>query len=266
MHSVLVQDLWIDTDLGRLFAKRWNPTSARASDAAPLVLFHDSLGCVELWRDFPERLARSTGRSVVAYDRLGFGKSDPHPGRLDSNFVRDEARAGFRFLQQTLGMESFVAFGHSVGGGMAVACAATYTADCRALITESAQAFVEDRTIQGILDAEQAFAQPGQLDRLEKYHGNKAAWVLRSWIDTWLAPDFAGWNLDEDLRRVRCPVFVLHGGNDEYGSIRHPQRIAELTTGHSVIEVLEGTGHVPHREKGDLVADLVTRWLAPATP
>lgn len=46
----------------------------------------------------------------------------------------------------------------------------------RGLITESAQAFVEDRTIKEILDAKRLFAQPGQLNHLEKYHGDKAAW------------------------------------------------------------------------------------------
>ncbi len=261
MGSVLTRDLWVNTDRGRLFAKRWSPASSTSGDDAPIVLFHDSLGCVELWRDFPERLALATGRSVVAYDRLGFGKSDPHPGMLSNVFVSEEAREGFRFLREALGIGAFVAFGHSVGGGMAVGCAAAYATDCRALITESAQAFVEDRTTQGIRDAQKTFAQAGQLDRLARYHGDKAAWVLHAWTDTWLSPDFAGWNLDGDLRLVRCPVLVLHGDGDEFGSTRHPERIAGLTSAHSTLRILEGCGHVPHREKGDAVLAIVARWL-----
>lgn len=262
MPSVLVQDLWVDADQGAPLRETLDPTSAHANDRAPVVLFHDSLGCVALWRDFPERLARSTGRQVVAYDRLGFGRSDPHPAPLDSGFVRDEARAGFRFLRKILGLGDFIAFGHSVGGGMAAACAAAYASHCLALITESAQAFVEDRTVQGIRHAEQAFAQPGELDRLKKDHGEKAAWVLSAWIDTWLAPDFVAWNLDDDLRRVQCPVLILHGDDDEYGSVRHPERIAALTVGRSVMRILPGAGHVPHREKSEAAIDIVARWLA----
>lgn len=261
MRSVLTQDHWVNTDHGRLFAKRWSPAPADLREDVPLVLFHDSLGCVELWRDFPVRLALATGRSVVAYDRLGFGKSDPHPGRLGKNFVRDEACVAFRLLQEQLEIESFVAFGHSVGGGMAVACAAIHTAGCRALISESAQAFVEDRTIEGILDAKRTFEEPGQIDRLKKYHGDKAGWVLNAWIDTWLAPDFADWNLDADLRAVRCPVLAIHGEGDKYGSVLHPYRIAEMTSGRAVIEILPGCAHVPHREQGDVVVDRVNRWL-----
>lgn len=263
------EDFWIPTVYGRLFARRWVPATANAAARgpapatdAPLVLFHDSLGCVALWRDVPQRLSDATGRMVIAYDRLGFGQSDPHPGMLTPRFVHDEAQGGFRALREALRLEAFVAFGHSVGGGMAIATAAVCPDACRALVTESAQAFVEDRTRAGILAARVAFAEAGQLERLAKYHGDKAAWVLHAWIDTWLADDFADWNLDEALRGVRCPALVLHGDQDEYGSPRHPQRIAALAGGGATLELLPGIGHVPHREAGDAVLARVAGWLA----
>jgi pimeloyl-ACP methyl ester carboxylesterase len=266
MRPVDSRDLRIDADRGRLFAKCWEPDSGRADRGIPIVLFHDSLGCVELWRDFPERLALATGHSVVAYDRLGFGKSDPHPGTLDRDFVRSEVRTGFQMLRKALAIGPFVAFGHSVGGGMAVASAAACAADCRALITESAQAFVEDRTINSILDAKRVFADPSQVDRLKKYHGDKAPWVLHAWIDTWLAADFADWNLDEDLHRLQCPLLVIHGDNDEYGTTRHPERIGAQARGNSTVRIVQTCGHVPHREQRDAVIDMITQWLAGALP
>ena len=36
-----------------------------------LIFLHDSLGCVELWRDFPEQLQQKTGLNVLVYDRQG---------------------------------------------------------------------------------------------------------------------------------------------------------------------------------------------------
>ena len=260
MPSVATREVRIDTGRGRLFARHWTHDPARGG--VPIVLLHDSLGCVELWRDFPERLAAATARDVIAYDRLGFGRSDAHPDHLRSDFIGEEARADFRCVREAFALDAFVAFGHSVGGGMAVGCAAAYPEACRALITESAQAFVEDRTIAGILDAKRSFAQPGQLDRLRRYHGDKAAWVLSAWIDTWLAPGFADWTLDDDLRSVRCPALVVHGEHDEYGSARHPERIAGLAHGPSALHLLRGCGHVPHRERPDVVLDLVSTWLA----
>jgi pimeloyl-ACP methyl ester carboxylesterase len=258
MLSLTSQDVYVPTSQGRLFARRWDPAGGAAA-GAPIVLLHDSLGCVELWRDFPELLARETGRSVIAYDRLGFGRSDPNAAAFETGFVEAEARDGFRLLREALDIGPFVAFGHSVGGGMAICCAGEYEADCQALITESAQTFAEDRTLQGIRAAKQSFAEPGQLDRLKKYHGEKAAWVLGAWVDTWLSPGFADWNLDERLRLVRCPVLALHGEVDEYGSSRHPERIAELTGGRPVL--LENCGHVPHREQSGIVLDVVGQWL-----
>ncbi|MBT2118026.1 alpha/beta hydrolase [Dyella sp. LX-66] len=254
------EEFWIAAEGGRLYVKHWYPAAENAADA-PIVLFHDSLGCVALWRDFPAQLAEATGRGVIAYDRLGFGQSDPHPGHLDAGFVDEEARHGFRFLREALRLDRFVAFGHSVGGGMAVACAAAWPEDCVALITESAQAFVEDRTLQGIREAKQSFAQPGQLDRLRKYHGDKAAWVLQAWTETWLAPDFADWSLDRALRQVTCPVLAIHGDRDEFGSPRHPGRIASLAAGPVAKHVWEGYGHVPHRENAAAVTALVAAWL-----
>jgi len=260
MSSVSTREFRVATGRGQLFARRWD-VSGQAANLAPIILFHDSLGCVELWRDFPERLALATGRSVIAYDRLGFGRSDPYPGRLPHSFIRDEAQVVGE-LRRQLGIGRFVGFGHSVGGGMAAMTAGRYAEDCAALITEAAQVFVEDRTVQGIVAARDGFAQPGQMERLERYHGDKAAWVLSAWVDTWLSPQFADWSLVPDLRKVRCPTLAIHGENDEFGSTRHPQDIADNVAGPSIARVLQGCGHVPHREMAATVLDDVAGWLA----
>ena len=74
---------------------------------------------------------------------------------------------------------------------MALHCAAEFASDCEALITESAQVFAEDRTLQGIRAAREQFRDAGQLERLARYHGDKARWVLDAWIGSWLHPGFA---------------------------------------------------------------------------
>src|SRR5512133_652931 len=42
-----------------------------------LVLLHEGLGSVGLWRGFPQQLRDATGRRVVAFSRFGHGRSDP---------------------------------------------------------------------------------------------------------------------------------------------------------------------------------------------
>lgn len=259
MPPVRTRQYWIDTPGGQLFAQCWSCTDEQAP---PIVLLHDSLGCVALWRDFPERLARASGRRVIAYDRLGFGRSAARSGLPAASFVEDEARGDFQAVCQYLGVERFVVFGHSVGGGMAVGCAAAHGQRCLGLVTESAQAFVEQRTLDGIRQAQRQFAEPGQLQRLHKYHGDKAAWVLQAWTDTWLNEAFGQWNLDMPLARVRCALLVLHGDRDEYGSLLHPERLAARAATTAQVQVFAECGHVPHREYPEAVLERVCGFLA----
>lgn len=257
--AVVAEDLWIMNGAARLSARRWTPDDSAAR--TPIVLFHDSLGCVALWRDFPERLALATGHPVIAYDRLGFGQSSAYPGALPPSFIGDEARGGFQALRRELGITQFIAFGHSVGGCMAVCAAAANPTDCVALLTVSAQSFVEDRTREGIIAAREMFAQDGQMERLAKYHGDKARWVLDAWTETWLSDGFASWTLDAALQQVRCPALAMHGDRDEYGSVVHPQRIAGLIGAHAEAKIFDDCGHVPHREIPERLLEFASAWL-----
>ncbi len=258
--KVSTADRWLNGTGGELFARIWSVDGAERR--APVILLHDSLGSVALWRDFPEKLCAASGRSIIAYDRLGFGRSAAHSGRLAADFVSTEASADFAALKSQLAIERFVVFGHSVGGGMAVHCAARFEDACVALITESAQAFVEDRTVAGIAEAKVLFQDPAQIERLKRYHGDKAQWVLDAWIESWLHPGFASWSLRPVLPRVACPTLVIHGAEDEYGSPAHPRLIAELVGGKVELRIMADTRHVPHREKEAEVIATVRDFLA----
>lgn len=256
VESPTIDDTWIEGHGGRLFVRIWR--TEVATNQAPIILMHDSLGSVELWRDFPETLCKATGRQVIAYDRLGFGKSDENPGKLTLDFIAGEAEGDFSAIRRHLGIDRFILFGHSVGGGMAVNCAAQFSDDCVALITVSAQAFVEDRTVQAIEEARELFKDVNQVNRLKKYHGEKTQWVLDAWIGSWLHPAFATWSLRQVLPKVKCPVLIIHGVNDEYGSPKHPELISNLTGGPAHLKIMADTRHVPHREKESEVIEMLS--------
>ena len=261
MEQIAVSDNWVSSPQGRLFVRHWRPVTPKAA-AAPIVLLHDSLGCVELWRDFPAQLCAASGREVIAYDRLGFGRSDPRNEPLALDFITDEARSFFPLLRQHLGLRRFALLGHSVGGGMAVHCAATAGEECAALITMAAQAFPEDKTLHGIRIAQQQFADPQQVSRLEKYHGAKARWVLDAWIETWLHPEFADWSLEQGELVINCPLLVIHGQHDEYGSAAHPERIGKLGRGQKRVEIIADAWHMPHKEQPERIVGLIAEFLA----
>ena len=252
-------DSFIDVPRGRIFARRWNPGHSKRS---PIILLHDSLGSVEQWRDFPGVLAEAAARHVIAYDRLGFGKSTPRIERPSVDFVTEEAETFFPALCGALGITRFVPFGHSAGGAMALVIAAAQREACEAVVTEAAQAFVESRTLAAIRAAMTSFSDAGQFEKITRWHGEKARWVLESWAEVWLSTEFSSWSLDGHLGKVTSPVLAIHGDRDEYGSLAFPRRITSQVKGSSVMAILKDCGHVPHREKRDEVLRWVCDFLA----
>ena len=244
---------------GQMYAKCWQPT--QPAKAVPVVLLHDSLGCVELWRDFPEALCRKTGRPIIAYDRLGFGRSDRRSELPSSRFISEEAEIYLPALFDALSIGNVVLCGHSVGGGMAISAAGRFGARCAAVIAESTQAFVEARTREGILQAQREFQDPRAFAKLQQYHGDKAEWVLRAWTDTWLSDAFTHWSLATELPQMRCPSLVIHGDSDEYGSSAFPETICRLAGGPCQMHLLTGVGHVPHRSHREIVLALICDFL-----
>jgi pimeloyl-ACP methyl ester carboxylesterase len=251
-------ELFINVPGGKIYAKSWVPEGA--IDSAPILLFHDSLGSVDLWRDFPQALSETLKRPVIAYDRMGFGRSDKRTGLPSIHFIEEEAEV-FPHLVKAFGISKCVLFGHSVGGAMAVACAARYPDNVTAVITESTQAFVEALTVAGISKAAQDFKDPKMLERLRKYHGDKTEWVLSAWIDVWLSKEFSDWSLGDDLPLVKCPLMALHGDKDEYGSRQFPEMISDLAGGSSEMHLLKNCGHVPHKEHPKVVLGLIEEFL-----
>lgn len=254
MHT----DILLRVKGGTIFARHW--PSGTGMCEFPLVLLHDSLGCVDLWRDFPATLCQRLRQPVVAYDRLGFGRSSARDTLPGADFIREEAEEILPAVLDGLGIAEFAVFGHSVGGAMALVAASRAGGRCKAVVSESAQAFVEDRTVAGVRQGRAQFEKPEQFDRLRRWHGDKARWVLEAWTEVWLSREFASWSLEPDLPHVTCPVLVIHGDQDEYGSIRFPEFIRDRVGGSAEMHILSGCGHVPHRERPEVVTALVAQF------
>lgn len=259
-----IQTHFLKLKEGVVFVKKWLPDTPNNCDSPPLILLHDSLGCVDLWKEFPELLAEKLNRTVIAYDRLGFGKSSARNELPSFNFINEEAIQYFPQIKTQLGINAFAVLGHSVGGGMAIHIASN-DEDCKAVITVSAQAFVEKLTISGIKAAKAQFAKPRQIERLQKWHGQKAKWVLDAWTDIWLADEFKNWSLGPVIGKVNCPVLAIHGSNDEYGSVAFPEYIASNVgdgcSQNGNMLLLNDCGHVPHREKPEETIKAINAFL-----
>jgi pimeloyl-ACP methyl ester carboxylesterase len=242
MLKVNQKEQYVNTKSGKIFVKTWSPNFAHSK--VPLVLIHESLGSVGQWRKFPAELALTLNRPVIAYDRAGFGFSYPRHALPSSDFIQEEAQDYFVQLKLALGIREFLVLGHSAGGAMALNIAAT-DKECVGLISISAPAYVENKTLEGIRAAKKLFTEPQYFEKLKKWHGDKAKWVLDAWTEVWLREEFKEWHFD-GLSNIHCKSLIIHGSEDEFGSVAIPQYIAKHIAAETMLYIIEHCGHLPH--------------------
>ncbi len=231
-----------------------------------LVFLHDSLGCITVWRDFPDRLAAALGCPALVYDRRGYGASSPFgPEPRRPGYLEDEADVLARVLD-ACGVREAILFGHSDGGSIALVAAARDADRVQAVVTEGAHVFVEELTLAGIREARETLRTTDLRERLWRHHGERTDAVTAAWIDVWLSPAFRDWNIERHLPAIRCPVLVLQGTDDEYGTPDQVRAIAEGVSGPARAQLLAGVGHTPHRAAADEVLRLTTAFLRERVP
>src|ERR1700722_11318635 len=67
---------------------------SRIDDRPAIVMLHEGLGSVALWKDFPRLVADRTGCGVFVYSRLGHGGSDQLKEKRPVEYMHHEARGG----------------------------------------------------------------------------------------------------------------------------------------------------------------------------
>ncbi len=232
-------------------------------EAAPtLVFLHEGLGCVALWRDFPEKLAAATGCGALVYSRLGYGASEQRPLPWPVTYMHEEALDVLPDLLAAARIRDCILVGHSDGGSVALVYAGgTPAPSLRGVITEAAHVFLEQCSVEAITAASAAYADGDLKARLAKYHGANTECAFRGWADSWLNPDFWNWNLEEYLAGIRVPALVIQGEDDEYGTPAQVEAIATQAGGGAEVLMLPDCGHSPHRDQEPAVLDAMTAFV-----
>lgn len=226
-----------------------------------MVFLHDSLGCIGLWRDFPEQLAMAAGYNAFVYDRRGYGGSSPFAAEpRQKDYMETEAHLLMELLDRCA-VKNPILFGHSDGGTIALLAAAKYPDKIKAVITEGAHVFVEDITISGIEQVEEQFAFTDLPTRLARYHGDKTQAVFEAWSKTWLADFYRDWNIAHFLPQIVCPVYAIQGEADEFGSVLQVQSITGKVSGPSDRFMIPNAGHSPHKQSAYFLIQKVILFL-----
>jgi methylphosphotriester-DNA--protein-cysteine methyltransferase/alpha-beta hydrolase superfamily lysophospholipase len=230
-----------------------------------LVFLHEGLGCTAMWKDFPAELCRRTGCPGLVYDRSGYGKSSPLDSNRTVHYLHQYALLELpEILNKLFAGRPIVLIGHSDGGSISLIFGAEKPAHLKAIITEAAHVFVEPETLQGIEAAVGAYKK-GHFRGLAKYHGEQAASLFKAWADTWLSAWFKSWNIEYLLPSIACPLLVLQGDRDQYGTSRQVEAIVTKSGGPAESVLVENCGHAPHQEQSEKVlqtmADFITHIL-----
>lgn len=227
-----------------------------------IVMLHEGLGSLAMWRDFPGQVAHATGCDVLVYSRFGYGQSAPAGGPRAVDYMHREALQVLPELLDRLRIKQPVLLGHSDGGSIALIHAGGAGRSVAGLILMAPHVLVEDISISGIEAAREAYLQTDLRARLGRYHADVDA-TFRGWNDIWLSPAFRDWNIEEYLPAIACPILAIQGEDDEYGSMDQLARIARQASGSGDIDLLrlEDCRHSPHKDQQQAVLEAITRFI-----
>ena len=260
--ALLTEDFYMSASGHRLRVRKLTQSVGDRANRRPVLVFlHEALGSIELWHDFPMTLAETTGCDALIYDRWGHGKSDPLDVKRTLRYVHDEALISLPEVLRKSNVDDAILIGHSDGGSMALIFAAEHTEVARGVISEAAHVFVEDITLEGIREAVKIYEATNLRERLSRYHGDNTEKIFRAWWDTWLSPEFKDWNIEDCLPRIQCPVLVIQGEDDQYGTEAQVEAIASQITGPTKSLLIPNCSHIPHKQARDTVVQEMTDFI-----
>ena len=261
-NRISTEDFFVHAAGHKLRVRRLTHPGNDGQDSRPtLVFLHEGLGSIEMWHDFPEALLEKTGCNGLLYDRWGHGKSDPIDVQRTIQYVHDEALDSLPEVLKNSGVEDTILIGHSDGGSIALIFAAEYPASVRGLITEAAHVFVEEITLEGIREAVTVYQTTDLKEKLARYHDSNTEGIFRAWYETWLLPEFKSWNIEDCLPKIECPVLVIQGENDQYGTEAQVESIAGRVAGPATPLLIPDCAHIPHKEATDKVIKEMTAFI-----
>ncbi len=246
---------------------------------APIIFLHEGLGSVAMWRDFPEKLCRATGRAGLVYSRRGYGQSDSvrdvrGEGRLKPDYMHREAYEVLPELLRIEGIEKPIVMGHSDGGTIALLHASKFSV--QACIVMAPHLFVEDISIAAITQTRQAYETGDLRERLAKHHADvdSAFWP---WNDVWLSDAFRSFNIEAECEQITCPLLAIQGHDDPYGTMAQIDTLSDKNTNFSsliglspannlrrTLLKLEQCGHSPHKDQSAQVTVAMQKFLSEA--
>jgi pimeloyl-ACP methyl ester carboxylesterase len=226
---------------------------------ATIVMLHEGLGSVAMWKDFPERVAEASGCGVLVYSRYGHGKSERLAEKRSIDFMHHEAKVVLPELLREFQIEQPILLGHSDGASIALIYAGTWPERVRGLILEAPHVFVEEFGLRSTSAIRTLYESSNLREKLSRYHEHVDE-MFRGWNDIWLDPQFRNWNIEEYLEAITCPTLVVQGANDEYGTLAQAEAIHRRVPATQTL-IFPRCGHSPHRDQPKLTLAAISEFI-----
>jgi pimeloyl-ACP methyl ester carboxylesterase len=232
-------------------------------DAAPtLVLLHEGLGCVGMWRDFPRRLAERSGYGVLVYSRPGYGRSDPVPLPRSLDYMHQEALEVLPAILDQAEIRKAILIGHSDGASIATIYAGSrQDFRIRGLVLIAPHFFVEEMGLREIGAARAAYESGDLRQRLGRYHGSNVDVAFWGWNGAWLDPAFRSWRIDDTLAYIRVPILMIQNLEDPYGTPAQIKTAEQEGTCPVEVVMLAGAGHSPQFDDPDATLESIAAFV-----
>ncbi len=246
------------------------PTDDTRMNIPPLMVFlHEGLGSLALWKDFPTRLCGALGMQGLVYSRRGYGRSTPRAAdeHWATDFMHRQAIDVLPAFLKAVGVDTARnrpwLFGHSDGASIALIHAAHHAQQVAGVVAMAPHVFVEDISIRSIRAAHQAYLEGGLRERLSRWHDEPDS-AFFGWSQAWLDEAFLGWSLVSEIVAIDCPLLLIQGHQDEYGTMAQLDAIARAVP-HAMRLALDACGHSPHRDHPEAVIAAVIDWVERST-
>ncbi|MCV2888133.1 alpha/beta hydrolase [Ruegeria aquimaris] len=225
--------------------------------------------------------ALSRKNTLIRFDTIGAGQSDPRPDRSAINEQADD----ILHLADTLGLDQFALYSQSGGCSQAIYIAAQYPDRVTRLAMMGA--YAEGRAVRDSADGKEAEPLQAMLQTARSrsdstfFEAFLLAYQPEGPLDSVRA--YARMMLDaaskdHDLRhrdvinhhsslqflpRITCPTLILHSRHDAVHPLSEARKLAAGIAGAEMV-VLEGANHVPWQGNAayDTYLETLTRFLA----
>ncbi len=232
-----------------------------SNNSPVLILLHEGLGSIAMWRNIPKLLHEKTKLNILVYSRFGYGKSSNAKLPRPTNYMSIEAEKYLPTILEKLSINKYFLVGHSDGGTIAaIGSVNKSTKNLLGTILIAPHFFVENESIKAIEETIDQYKNKKLKSKLEKYHDDVDN-AFFGWSNVWLSPKFKEWNISNHLSKIKTPILVIQGTNDPYGTLNQVKILEDKLNSTLKKIIIKNCGHNPFYEYPDATIKHIDQFI-----